>query len=131
MKLWLQERIQWITNTLGSFSACSNVITPPLVISKIMYAPDSTALFTGERNQEFLEILNNGSSTVDLTGIYLSRPGFVYQFPADSYIEPGAQKSLLLISLFSCKVWNNAFWAVYTKSVQYRRNSSAFRSFRK
>lgn len=94
MKGWLQERIQWMTNTLGSYSACNNIITPPLVISKIMYAPDSTAVFTGERNQEFLEIVNNGSAAVDLTGIYFSRPGFVYQFPVNSSVEPGGRKIL-------------------------------------
>jgi hypothetical protein len=94
IKNWLQSRIMWMTNSLGSYSDCSNVVTPPLVINKIMYAPDSTALFHSSKDQEFIEIVNTGSSQVSLTGIYFSRPGFVYQFPANSVIEAGSRKLL-------------------------------------
>jgi hypothetical protein len=94
IKSWIQERILWMTNSLGSYSACSNIVTPQLVITKIMYAPDSTALFPGSKEQEFVEIVNTGNSTVDLSGVYFSRPGFVYQFPPYSVIESGARKIL-------------------------------------
>jgi len=95
IKSWLQARITWMTNSLGSYSDCSNVVTPPLVINKIMYAPDSTSLFPSSKDQEFIEIVNSGSSPVILTGVYFSRPGFVYQFPANSSIEAGARKILV------------------------------------
>ena len=36
IKTWLEQRIQWITANIGSYSGCSNVKIPPLVISKIM-----------------------------------------------------------------------------------------------
>jgi hypothetical protein len=83
-----------MTNSLGSYSDCSNTVTPPLVINKIMYAPDSTALFHSSKDQEFIEIVNTGSSLVNLSGVYFSRPGFVYQFPANSVIEAGSRKIL-------------------------------------
>jgi CotH kinase protein/Lamin Tail Domain/Secretion system C-terminal sorting domain len=94
MKSWLQQRITWMTNTLGSYSDCASVDIPPLVISKIMYAPDSTVSFPDSKDQEFLEIVNTGSKPVDLTGVYFSRTGFVYQFPANSSIEVGSRKIL-------------------------------------
>jgi hypothetical protein len=94
IKNWLQARVLWMTNSLGSYSDCSNVITPPLVINKIMYAPDSTALFHSSKDQEFIEIINTGNSQVNLSGVYFSRPGFVYQFPANSVIEAGSRKLL-------------------------------------
>jgi hypothetical protein len=94
IKNWLQTRILWMTNSLGSYSDCSNVVTPPLVIDKIMYAPDSTTLFHSSKDQEFIEIVNTGSSAVNLSGVYFSRPGFIYQFPANSVIEAGSGKLL-------------------------------------
>jgi hypothetical protein len=92
MKDWLSRRIPWISSNIGPYSNCSNVVTPPLVITKIMYNPNTTALFTVSNDQEFIEIQNTGSSTVDLTGVYFSGTGFVYQFPAYSQILPGSKK---------------------------------------
>jgi hypothetical protein len=59
-----------------------------------MYAPDSTTLFHSSKDQEFIEIVNTGSSQINLSGVYFSRPGFVYQFPANSVIEAGSRKLL-------------------------------------
>jgi hypothetical protein len=42
IKSWLDQRIPWITSNLGSWSECSNVPVPELVISRIMYHPDTT-----------------------------------------------------------------------------------------
>jgi hypothetical protein len=88
IKSYLSLRIPWITANLGSFSACSNVITPPLVINRIMYHPESTIYYPESDKQEFIGIFNNGDQPVDLTGIYFSGTGLVYQFPVNSVIGP-------------------------------------------
>jgi hypothetical protein len=94
LKTFLQQRISWITNNIGSYSACSNVETPPLVITKIMYDPISTVDFPNSKDQEYIEIKNTGNNTVILTGVYFSGTGFVYQFPVNSLIGPNATKIL-------------------------------------
>ncbi len=96
IKSYLATRIDWMTANLGSYSDCSNVPVPPLVITKIMYNPPSTVTPLKSEDQEFIEITNNGDQTVDLTGIYFSGTGFVYQFPANSTILPHA--SIILAS---------------------------------
>ncbi len=94
MKVWLKQRTDWLTANLGSYSDCSNVATPPLVITKIMYNPSVSVDFPISNDQEFIEIQNTGNKTVDLTGVYFSGTGFVYQFPAYSEILPGSSKIL-------------------------------------
>lgn len=94
IKSWLSMRIPWMTDAMKPTANCTNVIVPPLVITKIMYHPDSTAKFPDSDAQEFLEIKNTGSETVDLTGVYFSGTGFVYQFPAYSEILPNSIKIL-------------------------------------
>ena len=85
---WLSQRIDWIDANIGSFSSCQNVDTPPLVISKINYNPNSAQL--GDTNeQEFIEITNTGSTTVDLTGVYFGGTGFVYQFEPNTVLGAG------------------------------------------
>jgi hypothetical protein len=91
IKNFLQLRIPWMTDAIGPASNCSNVILPPLVISKIMYHPDTTRTFPDSDQQEFLEILNTGASTVSLAGVYFSGTGFVYQFPSYSTIGPNSK----------------------------------------
>jgi hypothetical protein len=65
---------------LTDTSLCNDITTPALVISKINYHPlvddelDSS-------NFEFIEITNNSSSSVNLTGIYFGGLGLTYQFP--------------------------------------------------
>ena len=94
MKTFLRLRTDWINANIGSFSDCSNVVTPPLVITKIMYNPDSTLSYPNSKDQEFIEIKNTGSTTVDLTGTYFRGTGFVYQFPFYSQIFPNSTRVL-------------------------------------
>jgi len=91
IKNFLQQRIPWMTDAIGPATNCSNVILPPLVITKIMYHPDTTRTFPDSDQQEFLEILNTGTSTVSLDGVYFSGTGFVYQFPTASVIGPNSK----------------------------------------
>ncbi len=74
---------------IGSFSACSNVAVPPLVITRIMYHPMVTPAFPDGDDLEFIEIRNNGTQAVSLTGIYFRGTGLVYQFPANATLGPG------------------------------------------
>ena len=94
IKDFIKLRIDWMTAAIGPPSNCSAVETPPLVISKIMYNPGTSVAFPVSSDQEFIEIKNNGSTTVDLTGVYFSGTGFVYQFPAYSEIFPNSVKVL-------------------------------------
>ena len=94
IKDFLKLRIPWMTEAIGPPSNCSPVETPPLVISKIMYNPNTTVTFPVSSDQEFIEIKNNGNKTVDLTGVYFRETGFVYQFPAYSEIFPNSVKVL-------------------------------------
>ena len=96
IKNFLGKRIEWITTNVGPYSECSNVPVPPLVISRIMYNPPSSVTPLKSDDQEFIEITNIGDEDADLTGIYFSGTGFVYQFPANSTIK--AHSSLLLAS---------------------------------
>jgi len=96
IKTFLNSRIAWITANLGSFSNCNNVSVPPLVITKIMYHPATSAEFPDDDDLEFIEILNNGYQAVNLTGIYFSGTGLVYQFPVGSSLGP--QVTLVLAS---------------------------------
>jgi hypothetical protein len=96
IKSFLSSRIAWITAYLGSYAGCTNVPVPPLVITKIMYHQATTLDFPDSDELEFIEILNNGDQFVDLTGIYFSRTGLVYQFPVNSTLDPRA--SLMLAS---------------------------------
>jgi hypothetical protein len=89
MKSWLSARLTWMQSNLGSFSGCSNVSVPPLVITRIHYHPATSAEFPDSGDLEFVEITNNGALAIDLTGFYFLGTGFVYQFPAGSIIPPG------------------------------------------
>lgn len=90
LKSWLQERITWMTNNLGSFNNCNNIQTPSLVISKINYNPLETDIFPESDDLEFIEITNTGNASVNLSGVYLRELGVSYQFPANSFIAAGA-----------------------------------------
>lgn len=87
MKEWLSDRIDWITANIGGCEECSNITTPPLVISKIHYHPMPAWGFT-EKQLEFIEITNHGDEQVDLSGICFRELGLTYQFPYGSTIEP-------------------------------------------
>lgn len=90
IKTFLQQRITWMTSGLGSYSGCSNIETPPLVITKIMYNPAESTNFPNSKDLEFIEITNTGNKTENLTGVYFGGTGFVYQFPVNTLIEAGA-----------------------------------------
>lgn len=85
MKSWIQNRLTWIKNNIGSSSNCNNSTPPELVISKIHYHPLETSLYSSKK-LEFLEITNNSNLNVNLTGFYLKELGISYQFPVNSSI---------------------------------------------
>ena len=114
MKLFLYNRINWINNQLGSYTACANVAVPNLVISRIHYNPLVTAIYPISDDQEFIEITNASNQTVTLTGIYFKELGFSYQFPANSTI--GSNQRIYLASnptIFQSKYGNTAFGQFY------------------
>jgi hypothetical protein len=94
MKTFLQQRIIWITNNIGSHSSCDNPDLPPLVITRINYAPDTSIVFPVSNDLEFIEITNTGNNPVNMTGIYFSGTGFIYKFNVNRMVDPG--KSIIL-----------------------------------
>lgn len=94
IKTFIQARLTWITTNLGSFASCNNTVLPSLVISRINYNPGESNEFPESDDQEFIEITNAGTTTVNLTGVYLSELGISYQFPANATVS-GGQKIYL------------------------------------
>ncbi len=131
MKNFLELRINWITNNIGSFSDCLNPEVPPLVITKINYAPDTSVVYPVSNDLEFIEISNTGDEAVNLTGIYFSGTGFVYKFNADRIVEPhGIDNSCRQFGDIQGKIRVLSVWTVYKKSFKYRRETCARRWFR-
>ena len=95
MKTWIQQRINWLNQNIGSYASCDDIELPPLVISRIHYHPMDVDSINGNR-LEFIQINNNGDEDVDLTGIYLRELGVTYNFPAGSHLA--ARDSLVLCS---------------------------------
>ena len=95
MKTWIQQRINWLNQHIGSDEGCSEVDLPPLVISKIHYHPVDWWGVDGDR-LEFIEITNNGDDEVDLTGVYFRELGVTYGFPAGATLP--AHEPLYLCS---------------------------------
>lgn len=89
VKNFLAARINWMTSGLGSFSTCSSVTTPPLVINRIHYHPADTDEVQGD-DPEFIEIVNTGTSPVALTGIYFSGTGIGFQFDKNETLPANA-----------------------------------------
>ena len=89
LKTFLSQRIAWINNHVGSHTPCDNVVTPSLVITKINYNPGESTEFPESDDQEFIEIKNTGTTTADLTGVYIKELGISYQFPAGSSVNAG------------------------------------------
>lgn len=115
IKTFLNARIAWMTAHLGTFSSCSNVSVPPLVITKIMYHPDTLVVLPDNDDLEFIEILNNGDQAVDLTGIYFSGTGLVYQFPAGSSLRPHIPLVLASNALVFQSKYGGAPFGQYTR----------------
>ena len=95
MKDWIQERISWMRNNLGTFSNCNSIATPSLVVSKISYNPLETDAFPESKDLEFIEIQNTGTTIVNLTGVYLSKLGVSYQFEENATISPAQSIQLV------------------------------------
>lgn len=94
MKTWIQQRINWLNQNIGSYNNC-NMELPPLVISKIHYHPMDAEPFNGNQ-LEFIQIDNNSDDDIDLTGIYLRELGITYNFPNGSHLA--ARDALVLCS---------------------------------
>ena len=90
MKSWILLRINWMNSMLGSYSACANPPIPPLVISKINYHPGVSEELESS-DYEFIEITNNGTQAVNLSGCYMRELGIGYQFPANATLDAGKQ----------------------------------------
>ena len=95
MKTWIQNRIDWLNQNIGSYDGCEAVELPPLVISKIHYHPEDWWAIDGDR-LEFIEITNNGDAEVDLTGVYFRELGVTYSFPVGSTLA--GREALVLCS---------------------------------
>ena len=118
IKTFISNRIAWMTDNLGNFSDCSNVAVPPLVITKINYNPATSVSFPVSSDQEFIEITNTGSATVNLSGVYFKELGLTYQFPYNSTIS--GNSSLYLCANAAVFQAKNGFAAFG----QYSRNLS-------
>ena len=116
MKTWLQQRINWLNNNIGSDQSCADVDLPPLVISKIHYHPMDWWGYSGELF-EFIEITNNGDVDVDLTGIYFRELGVTYRFPNGSHLA--AREALMLCSdsLSFVEHYNTVPFGQYTRKL--------------
>lgn len=87
IKTFISNRITWINNNIGPYANCSNVWTPPLVITKINYNPVTSTTFPVSNDLEFIEIQNISTRSVNLSGVYFSELGLSYQFAYNAAIE--------------------------------------------
>ncbi len=118
IKTFLNDRINWMTTALGSTSSCINPTIPNLVISKINYNPATTTAYPLSNDQEFIEITNPTSNTINFSGIYFSKLGLSYQFPYNSTLN--ANSSLFLAANTTLFQTQNGFSAFG----QFTRNLS-------
>ena len=116
MKNWLQQRIDWLNQNIGSYDGCSDVNLPPLVISKIHYHPMDWWNIDGDLF-EFIEITNNGDDEVDLTGVYFRELGISYQFPAGTHIAGREAIVLCSDSLMFTEYYNITPFGQYTRKL--------------
>ena len=116
VKTWIQQRINWLNNNIGSYQGCAEVDLPPLVISKIHYHPMDWWGIDGD-HLEFIEITNNGNDEVDLTGVYFRELGITYLFPNHSHL--GAKETLVLCSdsLAFIDYYNTTPFGQYTRKL--------------
>jgi subtilase family serine protease len=80
------------------------------VFTKINYNPQETTAFPESDASEFIEIQNTGNTSINLTGIHLSKLGIAYQFPKNETLMAG--QSLILASnsaIFKERYGINAF----------------------
>ena len=116
MKNWLQQRINWLNQNIGSDNGCSEVDLPPLVISKIHYHPMDWWNIDGNK-LEFIEITNNGDAEVDLTGIYFRELGLTYQFPDGAHLAGRRAVILCSDSLLFSEYYQTTPFGHYTRKL--------------
>lgn len=116
MKTWIQQRINWLNNNIGSYSDCADVDLPPLVISQIHYHPMDVDSVNGNQ-LEFIQITNNGDDEVDLTGVYLRELGITYSFPQGSILAARDQLVLCSDSLAYIEFYNRVPFGQYEKKL--------------
>ena len=116
MKNWIQLRINWLNQNIGTYQGCSDVDLPPLVISKIHYHPMDWWNIDGDLF-EFIEITNNGDDEVDLTGIYFRELGITYQFPNNAHVEGHQAIVLCSDSLLFSEYYNTMPFGQYSRKL--------------
>ena len=116
MKNWIQQRINWLNQNIGSDQGCSDIDVPPLVISKIHYHPMDWWGIDGDR-LEFIEITNNGDEEVDLTGVYFRELGLSYVFPNNAHISGHEAIVLCSDSLMFMEYYNTTPFGQYTRKL--------------
>ncbi len=116
MKNWLQLRINWLNQNIGSYQGCADVDLPPLVISKIHYHPMDWWGIDGDK-LEFIEITNNGDDDVDLTGVYFRELGISYQFPNGTHLAGRQALVLCSDSLLFTEYYNMTPFGQYTRKL--------------
>ena len=116
MKTWLQQRINWLNQNIGSSQGCADIDLPPLVISKIHYHPLDWWNIDGDL-LEFIEITNNGDEEVDLTGVFFRELGITYQFPAGTHIAGRQALILCSDSLMFTEYYNTTPFGQYTRKL--------------
>ena len=116
LKTWLNSRIIWLNNNLTS-TGCTFPSTHPLVISKIHYNPLLSGLFTSNQ-LEFIELTNNSSSSIDVSGYYFRELGLTYIFPNNSIIPANGIIYLAANTAVFTQFYN------YTPFGEYSRNLS-------
>lgn len=116
MKNWLQLRINWLNQNIGSYEDCAETDLPPLVISKIHYHPEDYWGISGDQ-LEFVEITNNGDETVDLTGVYIRELGLTYTFAAGATLAGHNALLLCSDSLAFLDYYNTTPFGQYTRNL--------------
>lgn len=116
MKTWLQERMTWMNANIGSSADCASPVLPNLVITKIHYNPATENGFSSN-DLEFIEITNNSSETVDLTGMYIRELGISYQFPVGSSMLPNQKIMLCSNPMTFTQFYGYAPFGGYTRTL--------------
>lgn len=81
----VRARTHWGTNWSAVTEAAFQIndLTVPLRISEIMYHPP------GGEEYEYVELLNTGGASLDLSGVHFS--GITFRFPEGTSLAPGAR----------------------------------------
>jgi hypothetical protein len=116
LKIWLQQRILWLNSQFVNTSSCSFPIAPALVISKIHYNPLISGSYTSN-NLEFIELTNNSSSTINLSGYYFRELGITYIFPFGSTMSPNNKIYLASDSNTFTLFYGFAPFGVFTRNL--------------